>query len=592
MVITMAEDEKRVNLFVVYLWCLSFFKKYSWKVVTMLILGIVISICELSIPKFIQYFTDHILTEQNHKLFYTSLGLLVVVTILSFIANTINIFIKNIIAEQASRDLQASLFKHTRTLGFVYFENHSVGKTLSLMNTELKAVQNLYRDLFPWLMKESIFSSVALVFMFYMNVKLALIVFPCFLLYYLVGPYFDRQTSIHSRSLSHSNIALNQKTYETLTGLSEVRANGAEKWDMGRFENSINEKSKHQANVSWFGLWRGSIRRLSYYAGGVALFWYGFYLLKHQQLTVGEFVAFVLYFFATMHRLTSVITSIVQQKVLMFQAERLYQFMNIQPTVKEKATPITVSELKGNVSFRAVDFGYTEERPILSDLNLEIQVGKKTALVGSSGSGKSTILKLIGRFYDPSRGAIHIDNIPIKDISFGDLRNSMGFVFQETFLFAGTVRENILFGNPDASEEEIVASAKAAFAHDFISDLPNGYDTILGERGIRLSGGQKQRISIARMFLKNPNIIILDEPTSALDNISEYEVQKALTNLLRNRTTITVAHRLSTIKDYDRIVLLNNGKVVESGTFTELIKIKGEFYSLYYGHDETEVQYG
>lgn len=582
---------KNTNLFSVYLWCLSFFKQYQWKVVAMLVMGIVISTCELLIPKFIQYFTDHILAEKNYSLFYTSLILLIIVTSFLFLATTINNKIKNTVAEQASRDLQVSMFKHTRALGFKYFENHSVGKTLSLMNTELQAVQNIYRDLFPWLMKEAIFSTVALGFMFYMNYKLALIVVPCFLLYYFAGPFFDKKTSIHARLLSQSRIDLNQKTYETITGLNEIRSNGSEQWDVSRFENKIDDRGKQFMLASWYGLWRGSIRRLSYYAGGIALFGYGFYLLKHQQLTVGEFVAFVLYFFATMHRLTSVITSIVQQKVLMFQAERLYEFMKLKPSLKEAQSPRCIDMLKGNITFQNVQFGYANDRCILSDLNLEIKEGQKTAIVGSSGSGKSTILKLIGRFYDPLKGCITIGNIPITEISYGDLRNSMGFVFQDTFLFAGTVKENILFGNPDACDENLIASAKAAFAHDFIMELPNGYDTILGERGVRLSGGQKQRISIARMFLKNPNIIILDEPTSALDNISEYEVQKALTNLLQNRTTITVAHRLSTIKDYDRIVVLHHGAVLESGTFEELINHKGHFYTLYYG-SETEVRSG
>jgi len=590
MVVMMVDQGKKANLFVVYLWCLSYLKKYQWKVITMLILGIVISTGELLIPKFIQYFTDHILKEQNYTLFYTTLGLLVIVTSFLFFATIMNNRIKNTVAELASRDLQVSLFKHTRTLGFVYFENHSVGKTLSLMNTELKAVQNIYRDLFPWLMKEAIFSTVALGFMFYMNYKLALIVFPCFLLYYLAGSFFDKKTSIHARLLSQSRIDLNQKTYETITGLNEIRSNGSEQWDVSRFENKIDDRGKQFMYTSWYGLWRGSIRRISYYAGGIALFGCGFYLLKHQQLTVGEFVAFVLYFFATMHRLTSVITSIVQQKVLMFQAERLYEFMKLKPSVMESKSPRNIDMLNGNIAFQNVHFWYND-RCILSDLNLEIKEGQKTAIVGSSGSGKSTILKLIGRFYDPLKGCITIGNIPITEISYGDLRNSMGFVFQDTFLFAGTVKENILFGYPDACDESVLASAKAAFAHEFIMDLPNGYDTILGERGVRLSGGQKQRISIARMFLKNPKIIILDEPTSALDNISEYEVQKALTNLLHNRTTITVAHRLSTIKDYDRIIVLHHGSVIESGTFEELLNHNGHFYTLYYG-SETEVQSG
>lgn len=588
----MGNRKRNTSLFKVYLWCLSFLNKYKWKVVAMLFLGIIISTCELLIPKFIQYFTDHILVEGDYSSFYSSLIILAVVASFLFIATVLNNMIKNTVAEKASRDLQVSLFKHTRTLGLEYFENHPVGQTLSLMNTELRAIQNIYRDLFPWLMKETIFSTVALAFMFYMNYKLALIIIPCFLLYYLGGPFFDKKTSIYARLLAQSRMDLNQKTYETLTGLNEIRSNGSEQWDAANFEIKVDEMGIQTNLTSWYSLWRGGIRRLSYYAGGIALFGYGFYLLKLQQLSVGEFVAFVLYFFATMHRLTSVITSIIQQKILMYQAERLYEFMILIPGVKESESPLVIDVLKGNIVFNNIHFSYTNERSILTNLNLEIIEGQKTAIVGSSGSGKTTILKLIGRFYDPCKGSITIGNIPISDLYYKDLRKSMGFVFQDTFLFAGTVKENILFGNPEASDSDIVASAKAAFAHDFIMGLPKGYDTLLGERGVRLSGGQKQRISIARMFLKNPSIILLDEPTSALDNISEFEVQKALTNLLQNRTTVTVAHRLSTIKHYDRIIVLHQGSVIESGTFEELLNNKGHFHTLYYGSEEMEVLSG
>jgi ATP-binding cassette subfamily B protein/subfamily B ATP-binding cassette protein MsbA len=223
---------------------------------------------------------------------------------------------------------------------------------------------------------------------------------------------------------------------------------------------------------------------------------------------------------------------------------------------------------------------------VIQRFTLDIQPGEKIALVGSSGNGKSTILKLAARFYDPLEGEIRLDGVLLKMLALDQLRDAMGYVFQETYLFGTTVRENILFGQPDATDEQIIEAAKAAFAHDFILELPEGYETLVGERGVKLSGGQKQRISIARLFLKNPAIVLLDEATSALDNQSEREVQRALDQLLKGRTTITVAHRLSTIRKVDRIVVMDQGSISEVGSYDELMTKQGLFYQLSEGLED------
>jgi ATP-binding cassette subfamily B protein/subfamily B ATP-binding cassette protein MsbA len=233
-----------------------------------------------------------------------------------------------------------------------------------------------------------------------------------------------------------------------------------------------------------------------------------------------------------------------------------------------------------------VRFGYSPERPTISDFHLDIAPGERIALVGSSGNGKSTIVKLLGRFYDPTEGDIALDGASIRSMSLGRLRDAVGFVFQETYLFGSSVRENIRFGNPDASDEEIEQAARAAFAHEFITELPQGYDTPLGERGVKLSGGQKQRIAIARMLVKNPAIIVLDEATSALDNVSEKEVLQALSKLSTGRTTIAIAHRLSTIRDYDRIAVLEDGMIREIGNYETLMGSRGLFYRLAAGEED------
>ncbi|MBP1989401.1 ABC transporter ATP-binding protein [Paenibacillus eucommiae] len=314
---------------------------------------------------------------------------------------------------------------------------------------------------------------------------------------------------------------------------------------------------------------------MTYQIGGIAIFIYGYYLLQQNQLSVGAFVSFLMYYFTAMHCLTVVVTNITEQKVLMFQVERLYRFIRLQPQVEEANMPEHLDKVIGEIVFHNVSFAYTAELPVLHNFNLAISPGERVGIVGKSGNGKSTTLKLIGRFYDADQGYISIDGIPIHELSLSSLRTSLGYVFQETYIFGSSVKDNIRFGKPDASDDEVVEAAKSAYAHEFISELPEGYDTLVGERGVKLSGGQKQRIAIARMLIYNPAIVLLDEATSALDNTSEAEVQKAFETLLKGRTVVAVAHRLSTIKQFDRIVFIEDGGIEEMGTYDELLERDG-----------------
>ncbi len=567
----------------VYWWTVSFLRPYLLELILLIFCGLIITSSQLAIPKFIQYFIDQVQLEQETQTFIWLLIVIVILIVLIITLSAIRNITQRSLQEKTSRDMQFSIYSHLRKLGFAYFEKHPVGESLALMNTEVASLQNLYRNLLPWMINNFIFSIISITLMISISWKLSLILIPSLLLYYIFGPYLERKASKYGKIMADDRVRFNQKVYESIASINDIRANAAESWDLAGVQSRYQQFNKMMIKTYWFAFWRGTNRRMSYYIGGIAIIMVGSHLTLTGAMSTGAFVAFLLYYFQTMHILTSVVTSITEQRVLMEQAEKLYKFIKIPPEVQEDADTVTSNKVKGNNVFQNVSVHYPDGPDVLTNFSMSINDGQKVALVGASGNGKSTILKLVGRFYDPTQGSVFLDSQPIDKLSFKALRENLGIVFQETYLFGASVRENILFGRPDASEDEVVDAAKAAFAHDFILELPDGYDTLLGERGVKLSGGQKQRISIARMFIKNPPVILLDEATASLDTISEKEVQVALQRLMQGRTTITVAHRLSTIQDYDNIILIEDGRVLESGNYRELMEQKGAFYHLSIG---------
>lgn len=586
----MIAASKESPLWSVYLWVLSYIRPYKGLFVSLLLCGALVTGIELVIPMFIRYFIDHILPDRKIQLFYTLIIAIAVLIIIMIALSAIRVILQRNLQEKAASDLQYGMMKHLRALGFSYFDRHAVGESLSLVNTEVSAVANMYRKLLPMMVNELVFAILALGCMMVINFKMALIILPCLLLYYAVGPYFEKRATKSEKEWAESRVDYNRKVYESVASLTELRASASEDWDNAKLTEARHKMDRGMITTFWYSFWRGSVRRLLNYAGLIAVFIYGFHLFKQGSLTVGEFSAFLLYYFNALFKLTLVITTITEQRMLMYQARRLYDFVHLKPEIKEPLKPTLLGEVKGTIDFNDVSFAYVQGQPILEHFSLSVRAGQRVAFVGASGGGKSTLLKLIGRFYDPSTGSVLLDGTDLRDMSLSQLRNSLGFVFQETYLFGSSVMENIRFGNPDASDEEVVLAAQAAGADAFISQMPQGYDTMVGERGIKLSGGQKQRISIARMFVKNPSIVILDEATSALDNRIEDEVQRALERLLMGRTTIAIAHRLSTIENFDKIVVIENGRVVESGTYQELLLQQGALHGLVHGQTAERVE--
>jgi len=563
----------------VYVWLLAYLKPYGWHMALFIVCGLMISLSQMSVFRVIQHIIDEVVMAGNTGEFkFIVLGLTLILAIM-FGAMAANNLLSRLIREKASRDLQFDCIRQLRRLSFSYYESHAVGETLSLLNSDVQAVQGIYQRHFPNLINNGLLLLVALGFVLHMNAPLTLATLPCFFLYYMVGPYLTKKTSYWGKVARDRRTDWNRKIYESISGITEMRAYRSESWDLMRFGQKHDSYNESQRKQFIFRGLRALARQLSSFAGMLVMFVFGAYLNRIGSLSVGEFVAFTMYYQMLNRQSTQLVSIFMDQSLLLHQGEKLKQFMELHPEVKEAERPSALPRISGNLRFDGVRFGYGA-RDVLRDFSLEIRAGERVALVGTSGNGKSTILKLIARFYDPAEGEIQLDGVPLKDLPLSQLRDAIGIVFQETYLFGATVRDNIRFGNPEATDEQIVEAAKAACAHEFIMALPSGYDTQVGERGVKLSGGQRQRIAIARMFIKDPRIVLLDEATSALDNVSERDVLKALERLMQGRTTVTVAHRLSTVRNYDRIVVVRDGRVAEEGAYRELMERGGWLYEL------------
>ncbi|MBP1996110.1 ATP-binding cassette subfamily B protein/subfamily B ATP-binding cassette protein MsbA [Paenibacillus eucommiae] len=504
--------------------------------------------------------------------------------LISYFSNAKKNIVAQVFQQKAARDIQLAAFRKMRELGFPYFEKHAVGETMSYFQTDIPAVQEVYQHLLPRIVESLFMLLLSLLFLTSINYQLALIFIPCTIFYLVSGPYFEKKGIQYIQAYNQLIKEVDRKQHTSLSAMLELRVFHAEKWDLKKLTHVAEKAGQamfmHFIYINLYAI----MRRIAVYSGAVLLFYYAYHLIQIKALTVGEFIAFVMMYFQLMFGITHLVTTLSNQNMKLRQAEKLYAFMQIHPDVYESLHPKRLNEVVGDVHFKHVSFSYGN-KGVLQDITLHIKRGERICLVGASGSGKSTITKLLGRFYDPDQGHIELDGIPIQDLSFEQLRTSVGYVFQETYLFGATVMDNIRFGNPDATDDMIVEAAKAAYAHEFIMELPEGYDSLLGERGNKLSGGQKQRVAIARMFLKNPQIVVLDEATSALDNVSEREVNDAIHRLLEGRTTLCVAHRQSTIEQYNQIVVLDQGRIVEIGTFDTLMNRKGKLSDLMQGRE-------
>ncbi|PRR75707.1 ABC transporter ATP-binding protein [Clostridium thermopalmarium] len=536
---------------------------------------------DLFYPMISRKIINDVIPNRQLSLLYKLIIFLAALYILKLIFNYIVEYWGHVVGVRMQYDMRKEIFSHLQKLPFSYFDDNKTGHIMSRIVNDLMEVSELAHH-----GPEDLFISLvmlvgAFVALCTIDWRLTLIVF-AFVPVMIIFSIKKRVKMTNAFKEVRKKVAdVNAQLENSISGIRVAKSFTNEDYEMKKF-NEGNDKFRISREFAYKAM-------AEFYSGihflidvlNVIVICVGGIFTYKGIITSGDLVAYLLYISIFMQPIRRLTSFIEQYQSGMAGFERFMEIMNIQPDIKDREDAVELKDVKGDIEFRNVAFNYNDKKSVLSNINLKVEAGKTLALVGPSGGGKTTLCHLIPRFYEVTEGGIFIDGKNIKDLTLESLRKNIGIVHQDVFLFTGTIKENILYGNPDATDKEVIDAAKRANIHDFIINLPDGYDTYVGERGIKLSGGQKQRISIARVFLKNPPILILDEATSALDNATEIIIQKSLEKLSEGRTTIVVAHRLSTIKNADEIIVLTANGIEEKGSHEELIKKNGIYAKLY-----------
>ncbi len=537
---------------------------------------------ELLPPWLIKIVIDDVLLAENRDLLPWVLGSLIVAYGLKNLAQSLRIRFNNMLEQRVVHRLRQEVFEVLQRLSLNYYENRSTGEIMSRVVNDTEPVQRIFIDGFEGMLTASLTLVGITTILFVINWKLALFVLLPIPLLVIGGMYFTRRVHRYYREIRQHAADLSGYLQDVLSGIRETMGFNRQPYEQLRFQNMSEGYS--QANLKAMYLWSVYSPGMIFIGnlGTVLIVWFGAVEVIDGRLTAGEFVMFLSYlvlFYTPVNQIHSV-NHLLQHALA--AGERIFDVLDARPTVPDEGTlQPQYSRFSGKVEWKNVNFAYRPESPVLSNLSLTAEPGEHVAFVGPSGVGKSTLMKLLFRFYDVESGTIELDGYDIRTLPLSTLREQIGFVQQEPFLFNGTVRANLGYGDLSATDEQIEAMAKAAQAHEFIQALPDGYETWIGERGVKLSVGQKQRMAIARVLLKDPPIVVMDEATSNIDTETEVDIRIAMNELMRGRTTFIIAHRLSTLQSVDRIVVVDGGKIIEEGNHVTLMAKGGLYAGLY-----------
>ena len=563
---------------------LRFFKGYEKMLIMVLLSLVVLTAMGILAPYLSSgFFYDEVLGEDGS--FYGQilfvLGLIIATKLLSLLARIINNFTTSKVAAEVSFKIKNTIFSAIQRLSLGFFTSRQTGGLMTQVNSDGNTIYEFFCDGLPYLIINVIQVLVLVVLIFIIEPTLALCALATIPLFFLLIRRQYKTNSKHHAQRYVASRSLNSMLSDVLTGIRVVKAFSKEKEEKKRFEGRSARLADADRKLSIFNNYAWPISGFLLYSGNIIAWTFGGWMVIQNQLTYGELMTFIAYMnmiYAPMYFFNYMINFSADCSNAM---QRLFEIMDSRPDVTEKSAPALVENMKGDVSFDHVNFSYVKNHKIIDDVSFQVNAGEILGIVGHTGAGKSTLANLLMRLYDAEDGTISIDGVNVKDMSFKDLYSNIAIVSQETYLFVGTILDNIKYARPEASYEDVIAASKCAGAHDFIMKLPDAYYTKIGFGYEDLSGGERQRLSIARAILRNPKILILDEATAAMDTKTEQKIQDALSILTKGKTTIMIAHRLSTLKDASKLIVIDKGKVCECGTHKELMAQKGVYHKLY-----------
>ncbi|MED5018377.1 ABC transporter ATP-binding protein [Paenibacillus chibensis] len=564
----------------------SYMKPYAKQMLPLVILMMILgTVTKLTVPYLTSMAIDKAISPKaggstSLTMLYTITAIVLVLYIIQWLASTYRIKYTNIIGQRVIYDLRSDLFKHIQKLSFNFFDKRPAGSVLVRVTNDVNSLQELFTNGVVNLMIDCVQLVGIVIILLMINWKLGLAVVLTVPVMFIISTKLRVRIRRAWQDVRMKNSRINSHLNEAIQGIRVTQAYTQEQENIQFFDKMNMQSKKSWDRASMLNQGFGPLIEITGGLGTLILFWLGAYLIQHDQLTVGLLVAFSSYvgnFWEPINRLGQMYNQLL---VAMASSERIFEFIDEKPSIDDKPDAVPLPKIKGDIKLDNVVFEYEKGRQALKGIDLDVNAGQTIALVGHTGSGKSTIINLLSRFYDISSGKITIDGYDIRDVQLETLRSQIGIVLQDTFIFSGTIRDNIRFGRLDATDEEIEAVARAVNAHEFIEKLPGGYDTEVEERGNMLSMGQRQLLSFARALLADPRILILDEATASIDTETELKIQEALKVLLKGRTSFIVAHRLSTIRHADKIIVLDHGEIKEQGNHGELMQQRGTYFGL------------